>query len=416
MIKRDLQHTDPRHPESGAVLVLVAISIVALLGVAALAVDLGYLMVTRNEVQNVADGASLAGARQLGAIYQGLPHSEQQTYFCDGTCQGLVQGAAQDVALRNRAGGVDMTVDVEDIRIGRWDVETDIFTPTYTKPNAVHVVARRDEEDNEPVSTFFARVLGIGEVPVNADAIAAMTGQATVQDGELLFPVTLSEWFFQGDASRCNEYIKFSPTDETSCGGWTTWDEKSNAARLKRILDGDEVSPEMKVGETRINTTGGDVAAAFDNMLGLFQRMGCASTDDDILADREFIGDGCVGWEEAIGHDDAIPFLDENGDQTYYLLDNGQPDYSAPRYYHMWQTSVPVYDYSEFNPDKPCANPGSQVQWRVVGFAPVTITDVMPPPDRTIQGIVECEWVGPEDNRGGGGNFGLIGPIPGLVR
>ena len=152
-------------------------------------------------------------------------------------------------------------------------------------------------------------------------------------------------------------------------------------------------------------------------MLGLFQRMGCASTAEPNPRDRTFIpdADGCVTWEEAIGHPQTTPFL-VDGEQTYYLKSNGQPDYTAPRYYHMWNTTVPVYDYSEFNPDKPCANPGSQLKWRVVGFAPVIITDVMPAPDRTIQGRVICDMVGPEDNRGGGGNFGLIGPIPGLVR
>ena len=48
--------------ERGAVLVLVAASMVVMFGFAALAVDVGNLMLVRTESQKAADAAALAGA------------------------------------------------------------------------------------------------------------------------------------------------------------------------------------------------------------------------------------------------------------------------------------------------------------------------------------------------------------------
>ena len=59
------KQTHQRGNQHGAVLVIVAISMIALLGVVALAVDYGYLAVTKTELQNIADASALAGAGEL---------------------------------------------------------------------------------------------------------------------------------------------------------------------------------------------------------------------------------------------------------------------------------------------------------------------------------------------------------------
>ena len=66
--------------QRGVSAVIIALLLVVLLGMAALAVDLGYLYVTRNELQNVADAAALAATRQLGEIYQAMPGNLQADY------------------------------------------------------------------------------------------------------------------------------------------------------------------------------------------------------------------------------------------------------------------------------------------------------------------------------------------------
>ena len=45
--------------QRGAAVIIVAVSMLTLLGFAAMAVDTGYLMVAKNELQNVADAAGV---------------------------------------------------------------------------------------------------------------------------------------------------------------------------------------------------------------------------------------------------------------------------------------------------------------------------------------------------------------------
>ena len=51
--------------QKGVTIVLVAISLVALIGFAAIAVDLAYLYIVKGELQNAADSGALAGAQVL---------------------------------------------------------------------------------------------------------------------------------------------------------------------------------------------------------------------------------------------------------------------------------------------------------------------------------------------------------------
>ena len=61
-----------------------------------------------------------------------------------------------------------------------------------------------------------------------------------------------------------------------------------------------------------------------------------------------------------------------------------------------------------------CTNPNQSIL--IVGFAQVELTNVVNSPDKLVRGKVLCNLTSPEDNRGGGGEYGLKGPIPGLVR
>jgi len=58
--------------ERGAIVIIVGLMLPILVGLASLAVDVGYSMVTRNELQNIADGAALAATGQLGDNYESI--------------------------------------------------------------------------------------------------------------------------------------------------------------------------------------------------------------------------------------------------------------------------------------------------------------------------------------------------------
>ena len=59
-----------RTRQKGGVLVFVAFSLVLFVAFAAFTIDLGYLFIGRNELQNAADAAALGAARKLGSLYQ----------------------------------------------------------------------------------------------------------------------------------------------------------------------------------------------------------------------------------------------------------------------------------------------------------------------------------------------------------
>ena len=99
--------------QRGAAVVMVAVAMMTLLGFAAIAVDTGYLMVAKNELQNVADASALAAARQLGAIYEPMTSAEQQSYTCNpGTIIPVAQRAPDGTGYRHKAScGQDLWTD-----------------------------------------------------------------------------------------------------------------------------------------------------------------------------------------------------------------------------------------------------------------------------------------------------------------
>ena len=60
-----------RHQRRGSVLPLVAFMTVALIGLVALAIDLGMVAVARNQCQNAADASAMAGARTINGDSSG---------------------------------------------------------------------------------------------------------------------------------------------------------------------------------------------------------------------------------------------------------------------------------------------------------------------------------------------------------
>src|SRR5450631_3539565 len=95
--------TKANHKQRGQTLVLVAISLVVLVSMAALAIDLTTLYVARTEMQRAADAAALAGA-------EAFVDSGTTTDASDPTLQALATNMANQfvagVVARNSVGGV----------------------------------------------------------------------------------------------------------------------------------------------------------------------------------------------------------------------------------------------------------------------------------------------------------------------
>ena len=460
--------------QKGVSVVLVAIFLILFISIAALAIDIGRLMVTRNELQNIADAAALAAGRKLGEIYEGLSENSETSYVCNAADQDLIRKRAiEEVGLKSSAGGLEgIVIQEDDVRIWYWNGKDEIvnLSPAdnyYTYPNAVTVMVRRDDQENNPVTTFFASIFGIGALPSKNDATAALTSQASSEPGEIGLPIGISCWFFQneeGEDERCNDFVKLHPTnDPISCAGWTTFSDGANASNLKSILEGMTDGSYVPDGTTAyadgVNLTGGDVAAAWDPLLVLFKEKGYDVkrnpdyVEDDPLT-NEVEGDPLIpkwipvatttvdGIEVPVtGHldpddyPDVVPIntdgepLDEQPEEGGNLEPALYPDGNnykptTPRNMHHYETSVIVYGRwtDEKNEtgaicddEVGCGNPSGNLP--VLGYAKVVMTDVVRPPsdDAQIKMQIKCRLYSGGPTHGGGAFYGIRGTIPNLV-
>ncbi len=108
------------------------------------------------------------------------------------------------------------------------------------------------------------------------------------------------------------------------------------------------------------------------------------------------------------GDEDRVPLFDADGDQLQYPpCSGGSGNCNGDlRYAHEWPTTVVVYDSDTCTPNK---------DLKVAGFVNVVIYDVGQPGDKSVKARILCDYVEP-DSRGGGGNYGTFGSIPGLVQ
>jgi len=358
-MKKFIQLLGSQINQHGSIVIFIALALIMFLGFAALAVDIGHITVTKNELQNISDAASLAATRKLGGIYEGMTYDQQQSYVCN---PADIVPVAIDVGLKNVAGKKNITIDPNDVIIAKWDPKTKIppTTNDYNQPDAVRVIARRSGSSAEgPISNIFAKFLGKDTTDVAADATAALTGKSTAGEGDLPVPVGISKARFE--SPYCEREIHFYPTsDPLSCGGWHTYTGdtyqpnagvKGLPTLLNDLKDGKYASPATKTG-TVFTFTGGTLTSVFDEMKALF----------DTMKDPE------TG---------------------------------------TWTTSVAVYDSAD------CSNPNPGDTLRIIGFAEITITAVLETPEKIIEGVIKCNYVAP--GRGGGGEYGTKGSIPGLV-
>jgi Flp pilus assembly protein TadG len=347
----------------GTVTVVVVLAMLALIGFAAFAIDVGYMMVSRNQLQNIADTAALAAAGELGASYEGMQIPAQREYRPDA---GALLTEAQSVASRTGISGV--TILSSDFRLGTWNFTTHTFTPSSTGPTAVNVTARKDNVANGPVTTLLAGVLGMGSFNVSATATASLAPPNYVPSGGLPVPVGISLAWFSDPAVYCNKPIKLYPAnDPAGCAGWHVYDQTpSSANTLRNTIDalnnGTYVSPETITGVTQYDFTGGNIANALRDMTTLFNTM-------------KVKNDG---------------ILDKDNDSS------------------TWTTAVPVYDSQD------CSNPHGTMM--IVGFSTIVITSVTSPPaPQVIWAKVVCDSIvsGPG---GGGLNLQTYGTKPNLVQ
>jgi Flp pilus assembly protein TadG len=152
----------------GVVHIWVVLLMVALIGFVGIALDAGYTVLTLNQMQAGADAAALAGALQARVDAE------------------LARSQAVAFAAANSAAREPITVDPNpdnlssgDVVLGRYNRDTNVFTPNAGAPNACKVVVRRTAGSADGrVNLFFGPVFGINGLDLTRTAIAMTDGSA----------------------------------------------------------------------------------------------------------------------------------------------------------------------------------------------------------------------------------------------
>ena len=156
--------------ESGAVAVLSAFGLVALLGFAALALDIAHLVAVKRELVKAAEAGALSGARGLWPVTLPTLSGSRDPDPCTG------QTWALNAATKNKADGTNLATTEVTVEVGRWDYATKQFTPgANSSANGVRVTTRRDS-----VQMILAQILGQSSKNISAAAIAIMDFAAAV--------------------------------------------------------------------------------------------------------------------------------------------------------------------------------------------------------------------------------------------
>lgn len=169
---------NPVSDRRGSGLVMGAGALVMLFAFTAFAVDIGYITMTKAEMQKTADAAAMAATIEL---YDGWGSGATVSQTLT---EAAARQAAADVANANRSGGLSSTyVDPNrDVRLGnvQWDPNSNTWVKTWgVGPyNLVEVTIHRDQPGStlgdRPLDLFFAPILGRDNTNLVTTAIAGI--------------------------------------------------------------------------------------------------------------------------------------------------------------------------------------------------------------------------------------------------
>jgi Flp pilus assembly protein TadG len=188
---------------------LTGFLLVVILGMAAFAVDTGYIVLVQSQLQNAADAAALAGAQELMKPYveyntpnPNLSAAGKAQIMADAMRNAVAR--AKVIAALNQAGDVNsLTVLDDDVVCGFLDGQKQFWPtpPDAHFPNSVRVTVRRDKQANNPLGLLFGNVFGVKNVQLTAtgrgtsvSAVTTFTDQKSSNAKLLPVAVDIRVW------------------------------------------------------------------------------------------------------------------------------------------------------------------------------------------------------------------------------
>ncbi|BCS54943.1 Tad domain-containing protein [Geobacter sp. SVR] len=180
--------------EQGMDTAYIGILVVVFLALAALAIDVGYMYVTDDDLRSAAETSSLEGAKAIKQRMLAQIRTDPQK--ANDVASDLLQPAARTAAIEAASGthhatalievanrGLNRLAEGNDITVGFWDTVSRTYTPGVAPANAMQIRTRRTAE-NEAVGlgtlgSIFSKLTGSETANFTPDAVAALPPMAT---------------------------------------------------------------------------------------------------------------------------------------------------------------------------------------------------------------------------------------------
>jgi Flp pilus assembly protein TadG len=287
-----------RKQEKGAVAIIVALSLLVLIGFGALAVDLGYVMMVKNEVQNAADAGALAGAGDL--------------YLNDGTAVNpAANQTAYDTATANQSQKETVFLAgayTEDVQRGHWSFATRTFTSNDSLTpvdlwnastseldantefiNAVRVRVRT----NTPIMSFLSRIWGGSSFFGRAEAVGYIGFAGSLRPRDVDQPMAICK---QSILNNAGEYdctvgrMLNSGGNQTThnTAGWTNFSqpcETANANEMNSLVCASGNPRAITLGDG-MGATGGVQDVTLRNLHDCMWNNASLDTDGNNIPDQ----------------------------------------------------------------------------------------------------------------------------------
>ena len=244
------------HKERGAVAIIVALSMVAMVGFVGLALDTGKLFVTKTELQSSADACALAAAVELTGISANQLTLAETAGITTGTSNKVMfQGDAVSIA------GSDVTF-------------SDFLNGTYVTKEAANALEMRFVRctvERTGIPNWFMQVLGIGDKDVGATAVATL---APSQEFSCAIPIGVCEGTI--DAIGPGQWLEGVVSNQDSVTGdfgWIKFGDSNSAAELDGILEGSCGLVEIPAIGADIGKSGSvnSLSKAWNTRFGIYQ-------------------------------------------------------------------------------------------------------------------------------------------------
>lgn len=204
----------------GAVVVLAAFCLAILMAMVAFAVDVGYLMVAKTDLQRAADAAAHAAVLEY--------RSEESPSFVIPSARSTARQYVEDNKVLNATATVatnSNNADVNgDIVVGRIDFDNPRNPMTFgdtDRYNAIRVRIRRSTDRNGEVPLFFARVLGHESLGLEAEATAALVKNVSgfqipgSRENVPFLPITIRVDYWEAGLAAANDDWAFNSSNQS---------------------------------------------------------------------------------------------------------------------------------------------------------------------------------------------------------